>query len=420
MELGTNKQDITPAPPIYLAGFDHREGKATEIFEKLYLRSFLLKQSDDIFLLIVADLIWWDTAFVKRMKCNIEREYEIPKQQIVFHATHNHSGPQTSSRFSKQLGVVNKSYLLFLEEKIMESVKSLFLDLEEVKMVIGKGTSHIGINRRKKIDGVIEMAPNPKGVVDDELRVYSFLNDKGRAKGIWIHYTCHPTSTDENIISSEFTGLCCKKLEEKFPGCHVAFLQGFCGDIRPKQICDDEFYRGDLEDVVYFGEVLFNDVKNTLQSNKAKICHNSGPFVFAEKEIPLTFSDENIKDNIPDKLKDEWPKLIKDSHREYHLIFQYIRINDCLELLTCNAEMVSFYGFFVKNQNENVIPLGYSNGMIGYIPTSEQLNEGGYEVEESLFYFGYPNKVSNELENKIKVTIKELIRKECYHVKNDS
>lgn len=410
LQLGSHKQDITPPHPITLAGFAHRKGKANKTFESLYLRSFLLKNNNSSFLFIVADLIWWDTRFVKKMKSKIEKEFEISGKQIVIHATHNHSGPQTSSSFSKQLGELDTSYLSFLEEKLMFSIKKLFLDLQEVEMVVHSGTSQVGINRRKKLDNIIKMAPNTDGEVDDELKIYSFLNDSGQKKAMWLHYTCHPTSTDENVISSEFTGVCCKKLEETFPGCNVAYLQGYCGDIRPKLISNEEFYRGDIKDMVHLGNELFNDVMRLFKNSTAKACRFV-PFVFREKEIPLTFDNENITKIIPGKLKEEWPKLVDNNrNRSYTLIFQYVKISDLFEMVACNAELVNFYGSYIKDHNKNVIPLGYSNGMVGYIPTAKQLDEGGYEAEESIFYFGYPNKVNREMENQIKDEMKKLIR----------
>ena len=64
---------------------------------------------------------------------------------------------------------------------------------------------------------------------------------------------------------------------------------------------------------------------------------------------------------------------------------------DCLSFLAINGEAVVDYGLFVKRRFAGtVIPLPYSNGMIGYVPTARQVGEGGYEAWESIFYFGLP------------------------------
>ena len=47
--------------------------------------------------------------------------------------------------------------------------------------------------------------------------------------------------------------------------------------------------------------------------------------------------------------------------------------------------------------------------MIGYIPTSKAIEEGGYEVDGSLKLFGMSKGFSNFIENDIKKTISEIL-----------
>src|SRR5690625_4366789 len=265
MLLGTDQTDITPLHPVELAGFDHRKDKTEEMFNRIYVKSFMLKHKDSSFLLIVADLIWWDSTFISELKKEINEKCHIPMSQICFHATHNHSGPQTTFRFSQEIGSPSIVYLTFLKRQVLLSVRKSLLNLSRVDAHVHKGRSAIGVNRRKKINENIEMEPNFAGSVDDDLTVISFKENNNKMKAIWIHYTCHPTSTDANVISSEYTGICCQKIEEEFPNSHVAFLQGFCSDIRPALIKDDEFFRGEINDMCQVGEVFSNDVSYLLQ-----------------------------------------------------------------------------------------------------------------------------------------------------------
>ncbi|MFB4167307.1 neutral/alkaline non-lysosomal ceramidase N-terminal domain-containing protein [Virgibacillus sp. JSM 102003] len=412
MLLGTSKQDITPVEPIELAGFSHRKGKASEIHEPLYLRTYLIQSNEVYFLFFVADLIWWDTAFVKRLGEVIEKRFNIPVNQICFHATHNHSGPQTSFRFSSDLGNPNNEYLDLLEHKVINSIVESLSDLEKVKMQVNKGTAEIGVNRRKKINGIVQMEPNIEGEVDNDLTVISFITEKGIKKGIWIHYTCHPTTTDANVISSEFTGYCCKKVEEQYSNSNVAFLQGFCGDIRPSMIRDGSFYRGSIKKMADIGLKMSNKVLDLLNED-GDFLDDAGQIAFRVAEFPLSFDNDTAVDMyIPEPLKDEWPNLVKNTNGNYNLIIQYIELSEKLSLLCCNAEMVHEYGRFIKQIDEDILPLGYSNGMVGYVPTEMQLKEGGYEAEESLFYFGYPSKLASYVEKDIEKEIKTILGRE--------
>jgi hypothetical protein len=47
--------------------------------------------------------------------------------------------------------------------------------------------------------------------------------------------------------------------------------------------------------------------------------------------------------------------------------------------------------------------------MIGYVPTAEQVNEGGYEAVESALFFGLPSPFDSSLESKIKKALHQLI-----------
>ena len=48
---------------------------------------------------------------------------------------------------------------------------------------------------------------------------------------------------------------------------------------------------------------------------------------------------------------------------------------------------------------------GYSNGMLGYLPTTKDLLEGGYEVDKSRKNFGIDSRISVENEKIIKKKI---------------
>lgn len=408
MLLGRSKVDITPTDPIQLAGFAHRTQQATKVAQKLYVKTFMLQNDGKIILIIVADLIWWDDKFVSRLQNVITNKFQIPKNQICFHATHNHSGPQTSSKFSQQLGKLSKFYLSFIKECVLLGITEAKKDKEKVSMEIRKGSSNINIYRRKKVDDNIKMLPNSAIRTDNELTVITFNTLENKKKSVWIHYSCHPTTTDENILSSEFTGVCCERIENMYPDATVAYLQGFCGDLRPNLVQEKKFYRGKVEDTVRIGEQFANEVLQIIKKSKKVTAKGS----FTCKRIVLTmrFSDKNKQHLVPASLEVEWSQLVKKNLSDgYELIFQYIQLSDQISFMACNAELVQAYSFFIKKLKKNLLPLGYSNGMVGYIPTSEQLKEGGYEAVQSLFYFGYPSTMETEMEDEIKQTFRTIL-----------
>jgi hypothetical protein len=78
-----------------------------------------------------------------------------------------------------------------------------------------------------------------------------------------------------------------------------------------------------------------------------------------------------------------------------------------------NGEIFSEYSVWIRKQLQKkgitIMSNGYSGGMIGYIPTSKAIKEGGYEVNGSLKLFGMSTGFSNFIERDIKKTINEIL-----------
>lgn len=407
MLLGRYKTVITPSLPCALAGFAHRTEEATEKYGELYLRTTMLKSGDATLCFFAADLIWWDDELVNKLRKQISRRENIPESHLHFTATHTHSGPQVSDRFSERLGRYDEAYVQQLIEKVCKSVKQCRANLEPVQIFVRKTNMDLGIYRRKLINGKVEMAPDPAVEVDDEVTVVSFINENNRELATWIHYACHPTTTDANIVSGEFPGVCTAELESEDEGCVVSFFQGFSGDVRPKLISNNAFYRGSLDEMIAAGKALAQriaDVKKQPCSPEKKV-----QLCVAEALLPLEYTNIPNEPDIPLSLYEEW-KQKKEQHDVEQLRFCYIRISENLALLLANAEMTQGYGKFLKSRDRHLLPVGYSNGMVGYIATKEQLEQGGYEAETFIYYFSLKGKLDPSMEEKIQkvcLTLKE-------------
>ncbi len=154
MRLTVKEIDITPSTPISLAGFAHRDTYTETVYAPILLKMFYFTDDKNQFLLFVADLIWWDDQFVEDMSVKISKDIGIDANNICFHATHNHSGPQTSNKFSKELGILDEGYIKYLYNTILRNTHELLMKIGELVTVkVYKGFSDIGIYRRKKHEG---------------------------------------------------------------------------------------------------------------------------------------------------------------------------------------------------------------------------------------------------------------------------
>ncbi|WP_282937351.1 neutral/alkaline non-lysosomal ceramidase N-terminal domain-containing protein [Paenibacillus sp. RC67] len=424
LKLGSAKVDITPTKPVPLAGFAHRTGPFELIAHPLYVRIHCLEQSDGsgsktTVLLVSADLIWWGTDLVKKLTPQLKKRYGF--QTVLLHATHTHSGPQTSDCFTDALGKSDPDYLEELEHRLLQGIEQSLQTMEPVTMERGVGQCLIGVNRRKEIDGHIEMAPNVKGPVDPEVTVIRFHSLSGWTKGLFVHYTCHPTTTGDNEISSEYCGVALDRIEQSL-GSNVvgAFLQGCCGDIRPELVNDDEFYRGHRMEVERFGSWLSEEVLriNSMPMDELP----SADLQSKTLVVPLPFQSVPSLNELKEQadqtdIYGEWARLLlhQPERLQESIPLEITRLDlaEELSLVAFNAEMVVDYGFLVKKASQGkVLPLGYTNGMIGYVPTVTQLVQGGYESQGSVPYFALPSPFASQVESIICSALSQVIGKE--------
>ena len=391
--LGVAKADITPSRPVPLAGFAHRKSPSRGVARRLFARTLLFRTGPrHRALLVSADLIWWGPEIVERLRRRLFERFGLPAGSVILHATHTHSGPQTTARLSPLLGAPDPTYLDELEDTIVQTVASATEAVEPVTVERGSGRCNIGVNRRRERGGRIVMAPNRKGPVDPEVTVARLNGVSGRTRAVLVHHACHPTTTDDNLLSSEFPGSMADSLERRLgEGAVVLYLQGCCGDVRPALVRNGEFFRGDAGDVDRLGETLAGEVTSVLE----------GPMTALP---PIRLAARSARVPLPlQKTSGEEPSATEAA---IDLEMTSVQLARGLSLLALNAEPVVEYGLWVKRRfRGSVMPVGYSNGIVGYLPTACQVDEGGYEAEESAPYFGLPSAFDRSLEARIKRSI---------------
>jgi hypothetical protein len=371
LQLGTAKVDITPRSPVPLAGFDIRTGVFDNVETPLFARIFCFRSEPAPPLVVIsADLIWWGSERIEGMRHRVQAISGLEQSSVLLHATHNHSGPQTSERMSLLIGEASLGYIEMMEDNVVRGVREASGTGAPVSVERGSAACQIGIHRRRVMNGQVQMAPSPEGPNDRECTVLRFRMLSGATKAVLVHFTCHPTTTASNSVSGEFCGAATAEIERKLGNDVIAsYLQGCCGDVRPALIENGEFYRGDGDDVRRLGHELA-DVASGVLAGDMETCAPAA-CVTAEATLPLGFDSAEAG--------------------TVAMEMTFVRLARNLAFLTFNAETVVEYGLYVKRlSGGSVLPLGYTNGMIGYVTTEQQLVEGGYESREAFRYFGMP------------------------------
>ena len=107
----------------------------------------------------------------------------------------------------------------------------------------------------------------------------------------------------------------------------------------------------------------------------------------------------------------ETNKKIDDHYRHYPI--QAWRLGDQVTWVALGGEVVVDYSLRLKKDlkgDRAVWVTGYANDVMAYVGSARVLEEGGYEAESSVPYYGLPSKWSLEVEEKIVAKVKDLVK----------
>lgn len=421
--LAAKSLDISPQEPIRLAGFANRIGVYEKVITPIESQLLLFKQEDCEVLLIGADLLWWSTDFVKAFRPVLAKALGLQEEYILFTASHNHAGPGTGDNFLPLLEESSGAYVAYLKDLILEACKDLRAHYEEVSLFSHKVQVPYSINRRKKVNGKILMEPNPAQAITQEARIMTFSRKKEHDKeptnvlAHILHYPCHATSSAENALHSEYPGVIRQALAKDYPSAVTLFLQGATGDIRPNISENGHFIKKDYSETLRFGQAVADVLLDALKEEGQYI---EPRLHLKHTQITLPLKPKYDKDVLKRTDSEDakwdlvWAKKVSEQepYDNRLLDVSFLELSPTWKGLFFNAELVDAYQVYAKALDPNALVVGYTNGMIGYLCTAKQLEEGGYEPDESTYWFALAGPYDAILEKKIKESIRKQLEAE--------
>ncbi|TCL56452.1 hypothetical protein EDC14_10505 [Hydrogenispora ethanolica] len=403
MQLGTAKLAITPQTPVRLCGYATRTATFEQVKEDLFLRIQLHRHERETLLFIYADLLWWGSDFVAEARQKISGAYDIAPERIFFVASHNHSGPPTCNLFTPSLETYDHTYARFLQERVLEGVALAAKDMEQVEARRHDGSAALNVFRRVMEDGKIQMRPNYQVSTDRTLTIAAFRRPDGSLKAAMVHYPCHANLSNENAVQPDYPGVALRLLDEAFPGSVSIFLQGCTADLRPNSVLGQSFVPADYKKVLVFAGDFFQACSNLLARKADAII----PHLCAKRQLvelplegvlPLPELEQRARTREGVEL--EWARavLAKNNRPSEQLELSWIDYGDRLRFYTFNAEVSQYYAAFARSADPHAVCIAYTNGMIGYLSTAEQIEQGGYEPVESALYFALAGTYKPEIE----------------------
>lgn len=227
--LGSNVDDVASGKfkTMPLAGFGARKGKgASGIRDSIFVKAVALKIGKQAVVFVGADLLIMPPNITDTVSLILEKQ-GIPREQVVFSASHTHSslGAWGPGFIGEQFaGKVNPNVVKWLAQQISKAVTNAIADLRPAQ--IGYGIFKAGNFTRNRLIG-------DKGIKNDDFG-YIYLEQLGGKKAVMGSFSAHSTTMGAGNmeISGDYPGYWQRKMEATSVDLAV-FLAGSVGSQSP-------------------------------------------------------------------------------------------------------------------------------------------------------------------------------------------
>jgi neutral ceramidase len=402
---------ITPDQPMWMGGYSSRktpgEGKTTEIYAKVLL---LQDKDANPLVTVTFDLIGVPRTFRLELAKSVEAQFGIPPDRLFLNASHTHSGPMIrlippfragqKSRAAfmnvpadeqEKYVKLAEDYLASLKRQLLDSIRDSIKRLEPVDLRYSKGRCGVAMNRRLPTARGVINSPNPDGPVDHEVPVLQIRNGKKKLLAILFGYACHNTTVSFMTFSGDYAGWAQQYLEEDHPGTVAMFVMGCGGDQNP-------YPRRNPVWAPRHGRALANAVEAGLIANATSVdpvAQSALRYINLEYATPPTRAQLEERSKSKDKYERRHGEMLLEYldatgalPRTYPYPVQVIKLGSQLTMVTLGGETVVDYSLRLKRELKGsaVWVAGYSNDLVGYVPSERVLREGGYEGGRAMRY----------------------------------
>lgn len=409
-EVGCHKVDVTPPVGVWLAGYAARTEPSKAVYHPLRAVTTVIGDGQtDVLLVSIEWLGFYDLTEEARRR--ISEACGIPRSHIILCGTHTHCGPAVRDVDVRRHGedAIDGEYVDRTLDALAEAALSAVESRRPAHLGTGSEWCGFAASRRKPDgNGGVLWEPSLDAPHDHEVPVLVVSSPDGALRQTIFSYACHPTSTGPILeIGGDYPGFACAALESRYPGVVASFLKGCGGDQKPDpaERTTGTFRRIPVEEVKVLGSQLGSAVARVV---------DLGPLDSVDGAIKVaqtfvTLEADPVTESAIAEARDsegfaarEWADHYSGAMEAGDVLstrvsmeIQTVRFGNSLVLVTMAGEINVEYGLRLKRELGKVIdwviPLGYANEIVGYVPVERQIPEGGYEVvgnAQGLLYSG--------------------------------
>ena len=421
-KIGVGRVDITPSGPVWLSGYAARKKPSEAVLQRIWAKSLAIEdQKGGRLLIVTTDLVGLPRSVTDVVSARLAKEYGLERARILFNSSHTHSAPVIRPNLSimydlnEEQDRTVRDYTQRLTNELFTVAGSALADLKPGNISFGTGEVNFASNRRLPMpDGTYRNAPNPNGPVDHSVPVLRITGEKGETRAVLFGYACHNTTLtgEHHKISGDYAGFAQSTIEESIPGATALFLELCAGDQNPNPRSKEEL-------AIQHGNALAAEVKRALGGKLAPVKGEvRAALQWRELALqPHTRSDFEKMLADPDPIRVRFARMHLQAYderrpmRSVQLPIQAMRLGKDTVLVALGGEPVVAYALQTKaaHMRLRLIVAGYSNDVLGYVPTAKMLDEGGYEPVNSAMYYGLAAPFTKDVENDVLETIRAVI-----------
>jgi neutral ceramidase len=408
MLCGMHESCITPRIGMEIPG-DFLPDRGMAIDDDLYVKAAWFEDDGNSALILVLDTVQIPEAISIKLKSEVAEACWIEPASILLAATHDHSGGPLSSMRPDAADV---DYLRTVASGCVNAASMAKKRRQPVKIGYARGLEErVSFNRRYWFrDGTVHTWPdfdNPdrlgvEGGVDPDVAVIRIDDLDGNPVGVISNFACHVTAHIGISFSADYPGQISKIIKKQLGDSVVSlFMTGACGNLTQVDWEERIFSRAQIfgnSHHITMGNILGCDIlrirefafpKETsgvrIRTDRLQL----GRRFPSEKEYRnalayLEANPEGTSATRSARVEEYYAISLRELHEEEHVLpadVQVLRVGN-MAVAAFPAELFFEYSVELKKiaSTDNLLVCTLANGNIGYIPTLEAFQHGGYET----------------------------------------
>jgi neutral ceramidase len=422
-QAGVARIRITPQNSIWMSGYASRDHPSEGVLQDLWAKALALEDSRGNRLVIVTvDVIGLPRSISDLVAARVQKQYGLERARLLLNFSHTHTGPliwrnlNLMVELSEEQKRTVENYSRRLTDDLVSVIGAALGKLSAADISTSQGQVGFATNRREPTSEGVKIGVNPTGPTDHSVPVLRVSRPGGSLLAVVFGYACHNTTLTGQFykLSGDYAGFAQVELEKAHPGATAMFMMLCGGDQNPNP-------RSSLELAERHGAALAVEVNRVLAGKLQRVRGRiRAAFQIAEPAFAV-HTRETFERRLSDK-RPVWVRHAKYMLRTYDDGYpirripypvQAVRFGRNLTLVALGGEIVVDYALRVKREypGENVIVAGYSNDVMCYIPSLRVLKEGGYEVADSMIYYGQPGPFNEDVEKTIFSAIHNVMQR---------